>query len=294
MVLNPVGNLGAALCLAMAATTGFAQPVPPPGNAASLGASTYATHCAACHQPTGKGVPGAFPPLAGHAAKLAAQGGGRGYLMRVVLFGMEGPITVDGQPYSGAMPAWGALDDGALAAVLNQITTAWNSNMALPAGFQPYQPQEVAAARAEALTAAQVHAIRVTPGSEATPKSAPTANATPATSVPVPFTAEQAGQGQVAYDHSCKDCHGSSLDNGEFGGAPLRGSYFRKKWGSGSVAALYGYMKTKMPPDRPGALSDKVYADLVAFVLEANGYKPGDRQLPANVDAQLPMSLKLD
>lgn len=294
MVINPVGSLGAAMCLAMAATTGFAQPVPPAGNAASLGASTYATNCAACHQPTGKGLPGVFPPLAGHAAKLAAQGSGRGYLMRVLLFGMEGPITVDGQTYSGAMPAWGALDNAALAAVLNHITTAWNSSAALPAGFQPYQPQEVAAARAEALTAAQVHAMRVALGSEATPKSAPTANTAPATLVRVPFTAEQVVQGRVAYDHNCKDCHGSSLDNGEFGGAPLRGSYFHKKWGSGSVAALYGYMKAKMPPDRPGALSDKVYADLVAFVLDANGYKPGDRPLPANVDAQLPMSLKLD
>lgn len=294
MLINHAGNLGAALCLAMAATTGFAQPVPPPGNAASLGTSTYATHCAACHQPTGKGVPGAFPPLAGHAAKLAAQGSGRGYLIRVVLFGMAGPITVDGHAYSGAMPAWSALDDEALAAVLNQITMAWNSTMALPAGFQPYQAQEVAAARAEGLTAGQVHAMRVTLGNGATPKSPPTANAAPATTVRVSFTAEQAAQGKLAYDHSCKDCHGSTLDNGEFGGAPLRGSYFHNKWGGGSVAALYGYMKTVMPPDRPGTLSDKVYADLVAFLLEANGYKPGDRQLPANVDAQLPMSLKLD
>lgn len=294
MVISFVGSLGAALCLAMAATTSSAQPVPPPGNAASLGASIYATNCAACHQPTGKGVPGAFPPLAGHAAKLASQGGGRGYLMRVLLFGMEGPIAVDGQTYSGAMPAWGALDDRALAAVLNQITTAWNSSMALPAGFQPYQPQEVAAARAEGLTAAQVHALRVTLGNGATPKSAPTANAAPATSVRVSFTAEQVAQGKVAYGNSCMDCHGSTLDNGEFGGAPLRGSYFRQKWGGGSVAALYGYMKIKMPPDRPGALSDKIYADLVAFLLAANGYKPGDRELPANVDAQLPMSLKLD
>ena len=294
MVNNPVGNLGAALCLAIVATTGFAQPVPPSGAAASLGASAYATNCSACHQPTGKGLPGAFPPLSGHVAKLAAQGGGRGYLMRVLLFGMEGPITVEGQAYSGVMPPWGALDNAALAGVLNHITTAWNSSAALPAGFQPYQPQEVAAARAEAVTAAQVHALRATLGPDTSPKSAPIANAAPAKSIPVPFTVEQVGQGRVAYDHSCKDCHGSSLDNGEFGGAPLRGSYFRKKWGGGSVAALSGYMKAKMPPDRPGTLSDKVYADLVAFVLEANGYQPGDRPLPANVDAQLPMTLKLD
>jgi hypothetical protein len=33
---------------------------------------------------------------------------------------------------------------------------------------------------------------------------------------------------------------GSSLDNGEFGGPPLKGGYFRTRWGQGSVAALYG------------------------------------------------------
>ena len=50
------------------------------------------------------------------------------------------------------------------------------------------------------------------------------------------FTAAQAEQGQAAYRQSCQDCHGSELDNGEFGGPPLKGGYFRGRWGSGSVA----------------------------------------------------------
>ena len=110
----------------------------------------------------------------------------------------------------------------------------------------------------------------------------------------VTFTAAQAEEGKATYTRNCADCHGSTLDNGEFGGAPLRGSWFRNKWGNGSVASLYAFTKAKMPPDRPGALSDKVYADLVAYILSVNGYKPGDRELPTDPAAQQPLTLKRD
>src|SRR5262249_51166783 len=68
------------------------------------------------------------------------------------------------------------------------------------------------------------------------------------------FTAAQSERGQATYRQSCQDCHGSSLDNGEFGGPPLKGGYFRTRWGSGTVAVLYGYVSLTMPPDRPGQL----------------------------------------
>src|SRR5262249_43318791 len=44
------------------------------------------------------------------------------------------------------------------------------------------------------------------------------------------YAAAQAERGQSAYRQSCQDCHGSSLDNGEFGGPPLKGGYFRTRW----------------------------------------------------------------
>jgi mono/diheme cytochrome c family protein len=110
---------------------------------------------------------------------------------------------------------------------------------------------------------------------------------------PVPlYAAAQAERGQAAYRQSCQDCHGSSLDNGEFGGPPLKGGYFRTRWGNGSVAALYGYVSLAMPPDRPGQLSPQTYADLVAFLLSGNGYLAGDKELPADPNAQQNMSLK--
>jgi mono/diheme cytochrome c family protein len=59
--------------------------------------------------------------------------------------------------------------------------------------------------------------------------------------------------GAEIYARRCGDCHGSTLDNGEFGGAPLNGSYFRQHWGAGTVAAPVAFAKAKMPPDRPAA-----------------------------------------
>ena len=109
---------------------------------------------------------------------------------------------------------------------------------------------------------------------------------------PPAFTEEQVQRGQSIYQKNCQDCHGSTLDNGEFGGAPLRGSYFRQHWGSGDVSGLFGYMNTLMPPDRPGQLSVQSYVDLTAFLLSNNGYTAGAEELTADQDVQRKMTMK--
>src|SRR6266852_4785187 len=53
----------------------------------ALGARTYDTNCSGCHQRSGRGITGGFPPLAGHAPRLLAQKGGA-YMARLVLFGL--------------------------------------------------------------------------------------------------------------------------------------------------------------------------------------------------------------
>jgi mono/diheme cytochrome c family protein len=110
--------------------------------------------------------------------------------------------------------------------------------------------------------------------------------------IPVSFTAAQADQGQAAYRQNCQDCHGTTLDNGEFGGPPLKGGYFVGHWGTASVAALYGYLSAAMPPDRPGQLSPQTYANLTAFILSNNGYPAREKELPLDPDAQQKMTLK--
>jgi mono/diheme cytochrome c family protein len=121
-----------------------------------------------------------------------------------------------------------------------------------------------------------------------------TASPAPAQSLTTPpsFTAEQASRGQRAYQTNCQDCHGSHLDNGEFGGPPLNGSYFRQHWGSGSVDALFDYVRLAMPPDRPGRLSAGTYADLTAFLLSQNGYAPNGSELPDQEEQMRSMTLK--
>ncbi len=276
------------LALACAGAMALAQTTPAVNSTgADPGARTYTTNCAACHQENGRGVTGAFPPLAGHAATLLAQAGGRGYVIRVLLFGLEGAITVNGANFAGAMPGWNALDDNALAAVLNHVVTAWDNQQHLPADFKRFEPSEIAAARTERMGATTVHALR----HKLFPPPQQAASNMQA-AIALSFTDGQVAQGKSAYEHNCRDCHGSTLDNGEFGGAPLRGAYFRTRWGNGSVANLYAYLKSRMPPDRPGALSDKIYTDLVAFMLQANGYEAGGRELPADPTTQQAMSLK--
>jgi cytochrome c5 len=252
----------------------------------SLGLETYNTTCGACHQPTGLGLPGAFPPLAGHAASILTHPGARDYLARLVLYGLEGQITVDGKPFNSAMPPLGeALSDEQLAAALNHVLHSWGNDKALPPEFKPFVPAEIAAARGTKMTSAEIYGLRsrVLPDQPAVVAAA---------GEPVTFIAEQADRGHAAYRRACQDCHGYDLNNGEFGGAPLNGQYFARHWGNGSVVALYDYLLAKMPPDRPGKLNPRTYADLTAFLLMSNGYKPGTSELPPDQDAQQHMSLK--
>ncbi|WP_027892509.1 c-type cytochrome [Calidithermus chliarophilus] len=124
---------------------------------AQQGATIY-QQCQGCHQPTGTGIPGVFPPLAGHIPEVLAAKGGREYLVQVMLYGLTGEITVKGQKYNGAMPAFAQLSDDQVAAVLNHVSTSWGNK--LPQGQKAFTAAEVKAQRAKKLTSAQVNEAR--------------------------------------------------------------------------------------------------------------------------------------
>ena len=91
------------------------------------GKALYAAQCAACHQPTGAGLPGVFPPLDGSEW---VQGEPR-VLANILLHGITGEITVKGNKYQGAMPAFPQLSDAELAGIASFIRSNW-SNKAEP------------------------------------------------------------------------------------------------------------------------------------------------------------------
>jgi mono/diheme cytochrome c family protein len=88
------------------------------------GAAVFNSRCAMCHQADGRGVPGAFPPLAGSEYV----NGDPGRLARIVLRGLTGQVTVAGATFDGAMPAWaGQLSDAEIAAVLTHVRSSFGN-----------------------------------------------------------------------------------------------------------------------------------------------------------------------
>jgi mono/diheme cytochrome c family protein len=159
-LLRAAAVAGLFLAFTMGPLAALAQGEPGSAEWKALGETTYA-NCAACHQADGSGLPPVFPPLAGHAADLAALPGGTNYLMHTVLFGLEGEIMIGDATFNGVMPAWGHLSDAEIAAVIDYIIATWPSEDAEAAAeFEPLTADDVAAARATPLTPDEVHALR--------------------------------------------------------------------------------------------------------------------------------------
>jgi cytochrome c oxidase cbb3-type subunit II len=112
---------------------------------AASGASVYGGNCASCHQASGQGLPGVFPPLAGDPVVNAEDPTAH---IHTVLFGLH-EKAIHGVAYAAAMPPWGAqLSDEEIAAVVNHERTSWGNH-------------------APTVTAAQVAAVRKAGGEHA-------------------------------------------------------------------------------------------------------------------------------
>lgn len=118
------------------------------------GAGVY-QRCFGCHQSTGRGIAGVFPPLAGHAPELFKAD--RSYPIKVVLFGLKGEIEVEGKKINSVMPGhMDQLNDEEIAAVLNYVLSSWGNDKMLPKGHKEITPAEVKAVRGKKLTPGEV------------------------------------------------------------------------------------------------------------------------------------------
>jgi len=87
------------------------------------GRALYVQNCAACHQPEGQGLPGAFPPLA-KSDFIAANPMD---VLKVTVRGQQGRITVNGVEYNNVMPAMSYLDDRDLARIITYVLNSWGN-----------------------------------------------------------------------------------------------------------------------------------------------------------------------
>lgn len=122
---------------------GVAEDTGPP-DPMVVGRKVFVKNCVVCHQSSGQGVPGQFPPLVDSEWVASEDWHGDNHLVQIVLHGLQGPVQVGGEAYNNVMTPWqDILGDEEIAAVLTYIRNDWGNEA------PPITPEFVAAIRAE-------------------------------------------------------------------------------------------------------------------------------------------------
>jgi quinohemoprotein ethanol dehydrogenase len=95
------------------------------------------------------------------------------------------------------------------------------------------------------------------------------------------FTEDQANRGKGLYNQTCRSCHTENLKGGDQV-PPLVGETFMSHWQGRSVKDLFDRVRTTMPQNNPGSLSDQDYIDIISYLLQANDFPQGMDDLKSN------------
>ena len=97
------------------------------------------------------------------------------------------------------------------------------------------------------------------------------------------YTQAQADRGKKVNSGLCAKCHGNRGDGAnepdQPGGPAIARASFLRKWENTSLASLFEYIKTEMPPDNPGSRTEQEYIDALAYMLVMSGAPPGETEL---------------
>ena len=90
------------------------------------------------------------------------------------------------------------------------------------------------------------------------------------------YTSTQAQRGSDAYTQKCAGCHRDDLSGYQ---SVLKNETFMQHWREDNLESLFMAIKTTMPRGAPASLTDAVYLDILTFLLQANNFPPGVRDL---------------
>jgi mono/diheme cytochrome c family protein len=99
------------------------------------------------------------------------------------------------------------------------------------------------------------------------------------------YSQAQAERGKAGYAKFCQACHGETMA-GIDTAPPLVGGTFVSNWAGQSVGDLAARVRTTMPLNNPGSLGSATVADIISQILQANGYRAGNAELPRDVQVQ--------
>ena len=107
------------------------------------------------------------------------------------------------------------------------------------------------------------------------------------------YTEAQASRGERQYGRSCEHCHGVDMAGDPVDEVPsLVLDSFMTEWSGRSVKDLFDAVKRSMPKDKPGSLGTGAYVDVVAYLLQANKFPSGAKELDRSPDRLAPIVIE--
>lgn len=97
------------------------------------------------------------------------------------------------------------------------------------------------------------------------------------------YSTDQANRGETVYSETCISCHGQDL-GGNSNSPGLVGMGFMFLWEGRTLGEFFEKIRSEMPTDRPGQLTQQNYLDVVAYILHKNAFPSAEEELSANLD----------